>query len=145
MGRERPGTKQDAQSLKAFGTSSIPNPMAMILQQPESLKLTRKQADSLATLSTRYARYADSVWSPIAKVLEAEPDHYSHGAAYAEYVHAREHTVDFLLQIAPDVRGLLTPAQKRKLPSVVLNYLDDRVLRFLRSSSAGDGANFFIR
>ena len=56
MGRGRPGTKQTAQSLKSFGTSSIPNPMAMILQQSDSLKLTRKQADSLATLSTKFAR-----------------------------------------------------------------------------------------
>ena len=145
MGRGRPGTKQNAQAFKSFGTSSIPNPMAMILQQPDSLKLTRKQADSLATLSTKYSRWADSVWSPIAKTLEAEPDHYSRGEAYKEYVHAREQTVDYLLGVAPDVRGLLTPAQKRKLPPAILNFLDDRVLKFLRSSSAGDGGNIFIR
>ena len=119
--------------------------MAMILQQPDSLKLTRNQADSLATLSTKYARYADSVWTPIAKVLAEEPEHYSHGAAYKEYVYAREQTMDYLIRIAPDVRGLLTPAQRRRLPSIILNYLDDRVLRFMRSSSAGDGGNFFIR
>ena len=145
MGRGRPGTKQTAQSMKSFGTSSIPNPMAMILQQPDSLKLTRKQADSLATLSTKFALHADSVWTPIAKTLEVEPDHYSHSEAYQQYVRAREQTVDYLIQIAPDVRGLLTSAQKRKLPAIILNYLDDRVLKFLRSSSAGDGGNFFIR
>ena len=38
VGRDRPGTKQTAQTIKAFGTSSIPNPMAMILQQPDSLQ-----------------------------------------------------------------------------------------------------------
>jgi hypothetical protein len=53
--------------------------------------------------------------------------------------------MDYLISIAPAVRELLTPAQKRKLPSVILNYLDDRVLRFLRSSTAGDGGIFFIR
>ena len=41
-GRGRPGTKQTAQTLKAFGTASIPNPMSMILQQPDSLQLTRQ-------------------------------------------------------------------------------------------------------
>jgi hypothetical protein len=145
MGRGRPGAKQNAQAMKSFGTSSIPNPMAMILQQPDSLKLTRKQADSLATLSSRFALHADSVWTPIAKILEVEPERYSHGEAYRQYVHAREQTVDYLIRIAPDVRGLLTPAQKRKLPPIILNFLDDRVLKFLRSSSAGDGGNFFIR
>jgi hypothetical protein len=144
-GRGRPGARATAQSLKSFGTASIPNPMAMILQQPDSLKLTRQQADSLATLSTRFARLADSVWTPAAKQLEAQPDRYSHGEAYRRYVAAREQTMDYLIAIAPSVRGLLTPAQQRRLPPIVLNYLDDRVLRFLRSSSAGDGGMFFIR
>jgi hypothetical protein len=143
-GRARPGTRQMSQALKAFGTSSIPNPMAMILQQSDSLRLTRLQADSLATLSTRFSRYADSLWTPAAKALEAEPDQYSHGDAYRRYVGARERTMDYLIAIAPAVRALLTPAQTRKLPSLILNYLDDRVLRFLRSSSAGNGGNFFI-
>jgi hypothetical protein len=119
--------------------------MSMILQQPDSLKLTRQQADSLATLSAKFSRFADSVWTPAAKALEAEPERYSHGDAYREYVVAREHTMDYLISIVPSVRELLTPAQKRKLPAVILNYLDDRVLKFLRSSSAGDGGNFFIR
>ena len=144
-GRGRPGTKATAQSLKSFGTASIPNPMAMILQQPDSLGLTRKQADSLATLSTRFARLADSIWTPAARELEAQGDRYSHGDAYRRYVAAREQTMDYLIAIAPAVRGLLTPAQERRLPSLVLNYLDDRVLKFLRSSSAGDGGMFFIR
>ncbi|HTJ23418.1 MAG TPA: carboxypeptidase-like regulatory domain-containing protein [Gemmatimonadaceae bacterium] len=144
-GRGRPGAKANAQTLKAFGTASIPNPMAMILQQPDSLKLTRQQADSLATLSTKFARLADSIWTPAAKALEAEPSEYSHSVAYRRYVVAREQTMDYLISLAPAVRDLLTPAQKRKLPPVILNYLDDRVLKFLRSSSAGDGGNFFIR
>ena len=144
-GRGRPGTKAGAQAIKAFGTSSIPNPMSMIMQQSDSLKLTRQQADSLATLSTKFARFADSVWTPAAKELEAQPEVYSHSDAYRRYVAAREQTMDYLIGIAPHVRGLLTPAQKRKLPPIILNYLDDRVLKFLRSSSAGDGGNFFIR
>ena len=68
-----------------------------------------------------------------------------HGEAYRQYVAARERTMDYLITMAPGVRDLLTPAQKRKLPALILNYLDDRVLKFLRSSSAGDGGNFFIR
>ena len=37
MGRGRPGAKQLAASMKTLGTSAIPNPMAMILQQQDSL------------------------------------------------------------------------------------------------------------
>ena len=43
IGRGREGTKLLAPTLKSMGSSTIPNPMALILQQPDSLKLTRKQ------------------------------------------------------------------------------------------------------
>ncbi len=144
-GRTRPGTRKTAGALKSWGTSSIPNPMAMVLQQSDSLNLSRKQADSLATLSTKFSQYADSVWTPAAKVLDAVPDHYSPDYAYREYVAARERTMDYLIAIAPELRGLLTAEQKRRLSTIVLNYMDDRVLRFLRSSSTGDGGSVYIR
>lgn len=145
MGRGRPGTKQPAASLKQLATAGIPNPMAMILQQPDSLKLTRKQADSLASLSRKFTLHADSVWTPVSKYLEALPEGYDRDEAYSHYVKAREQTVDYLLTLVPDVRTLLTASQKRKLPIQVSNFLDDRVLKFMRSSSAGDASMYFIR
>ena len=119
--------------------------MLMILQQQDSLHLTRVQADSLAWLSRKYAVFADSVWTPVSKYLESLPDDYSHGEAYDRYVSARERTVDYLLTLVPDVKRVLTAPQRRKLPMQVANYLDERVLRFLRSSTAGDGGSVIIR
>ena len=145
QGRGKPGTKATAPTLKSMGSSTIPNPMALILQQPDSLKLTRKQADSLAVLSRLYTQKADALWSPVSKDLEALPDQYNDNKAYNEYVIAREKTVDYLMTLVPDVRKLLTATQKRKLPQQIMNYLDVRVLKFLRSSSSGDGAPFFYR
>lgn len=139
------GTKMTAPMLKSLGSSTIPNPMALILQQPDSLKLTRKQADSLAVLSRLFTQKADAYWSPVSRALEALPDEYSHSVAYAQYVDAREKTVDYLITLVPDVRKLLTGTQKRKLPLQISNYLDVRVLKFLRSSSSGDGQPFFLR
>jgi hypothetical protein len=144
MGRDRPGARQAAAAMKQLGTTSIPNPMVIILQQSDSLKLTRKQADSLALLSRRYTLHADSIWTPVAKYLESLPNDYNHAEAYARYVAAREQTVDYLLKIVPDVNRLLTPAQHRRLPPLVADYLDVRVLKFLRSSSAGNGAMYMF-
>ncbi len=138
IGRAREGAKVPAESMKILGGSSIPNPMDMILQQADSLELTRKQADSLATLSHLYAMFADSVWTPVSRYLAALPDNYSHADAYAHYVTAREQTVDYLLHTVAGVKEILTPAQRRRLPPQVSNYLDERVLRFLRSSTVGD-------
>jgi hypothetical protein len=119
--------------------------MGMILQQADSLKLTREQADSLATLSHLFAVYADSMWTPASKYLEALPEVYSHGEAYSRYVSARERTVDYLLTLVPDAKAVLTASQHRKLPMQIANYLDERVLKFLRSSTAGDGSGVIVR
>jgi hypothetical protein len=140
LGRSQPGTKGDAPSMKLLGTTIIPNPMNMILQQQDSLKLSRRQADSLASLSYAFSLFADSVWTPVSNELAALPERYDHGDAYRRYVSARERTVDFLLGLVPSAKSVLTPSQRRKLPPQIANYLDERVLRFLRSSSSGDAS-----
>jgi hypothetical protein len=145
VGRGREGTKLTAPSLKSLGSSTIPNPMALILQQSDSLKLTRQQADSLSALSRLFTQRADALWTPVAVKLEALPAQYDRGQAYDAYVTAREQTVDYLITLVPHAKRLLTASQRRKLPLQLSNYLDERVLKFLRSSSSGDGGAFFIR
>jgi len=139
-GRGRSGNRADAQSMKDFGTSSIPNPMAMLLTQQRELGMTRLQADSLATLSRIFSVFADSVWTPVASRFERLPEAYSHGEAYAGYVAAREKTVDYLITLVPRANDLFTPAQRRRIPRQIANYLDRRVLEFLRSSTLGDAS-----
>ena len=60
--------------------------MATILRQQDSLKLTAKQADSIASLNRRYTIRIDSIWAPVAKYLGALPDDYDEGAAYDRYI-----------------------------------------------------------
>jgi hypothetical protein len=141
-GRGRPGSRANPESMKNLGTSAIPNPMAMILTQEVELRLTRQQADSLATLSHKFSVFADSVWTPVASYLAALPEVYSHAEAYSRYVSARERTVDYLLTMVPETKAILTAPQLRRLPLQISNFLDRRVLEFLRSSSAGDASPF---
>ena len=51
---------------------------------------------------------------------------------------ARERTVDMLIQVAPGIRQMLTPAQIRILPTSLVSFLDKRTLQGLRSGSAGN-------
>jgi hypothetical protein len=118
--------------------------MSMILTQQNSLHLTRVQADSLAWLSGQFAVFADSIWTSVSNELAALPDDYGKREAYDRYVRAREKTVDYLLAMVPDVKSILTASQRRKLPPQISNYLDERVLRFLRSSTAGDASSFLL-
>ncbi len=126
------------QMLKAiYGSGGFVNPLATILRQSDTLQLTVPQADSLATLNRWYLIRADSIWTPIAHTLSELPKHYDADAAYGTYRQGRRATVDLLVKVAADVRGVLTPEQRRKLPALVASYLDPRYLASIRSGTAG--------
>ncbi len=137
QGRGDSAAKLPALALKTFGMSTIPNPIALILQQPDSLRLTRVQADSLVAMNRAYTLHADSIWANAGVFLATLPDDYRRDDAYRRYVAARERTIDRLIVLAPLVRDLLTPAQRRMLPQTILDWLDVRVLRAVRSSTSG--------
>jgi hypothetical protein len=141
-GRRRAGDKTIEPLLKAqFQNMAIPNPIATILRDQDTLKLTATQADSLASMNRRYMVRLDSIWSPLAKWWATLPDNYEHDEAYDRYRRAREASVDMMLAYAPVVRKLLTSEQYRRLPNFVASALDKNYLRSIRSSSitAGGG------
>ena len=138
-GRSTRGQKAPEPMLRAiYGTGGgIMNPLSTILRQADTLELTGPQADSIATLNRWYVVRLDSIWSPLAKYFAALPDNYDRDDAYRKYQRAREASVDMLIRIAPDIKQLLTPGQRRKLPSYVAPYLDTRYLASIRSGTAG--------
>jgi hypothetical protein len=138
-GRSRPGNKPSVQQLRGLGNQGLINPMQQILQQADSLKLTRKQADSLVMVNRMYVLTTDSLWLPVAKELAALPDKYDEDLAYRRYREAREDQVDMLMAIVPGIKGLLTPEQIRLLPAVLQANLDIRTLRAIRSGTQGQG------
>jgi hypothetical protein len=135
-GRTRDGTKiAESMMRMMFASGGLPNPMAQILRQQDTLKLTGPQADSIATLNRWYTIRVDSIWSPVAKYLADLPDRYDEDEAYDRYIHARRATVDLLSKLAPRIKGLLTPEQRRKLPPFVASYLEPRYLASIRSGT----------
>ena len=137
-GRTLPGQKLPEPMLRVvYGQGGgIQNPLATILRQQDSLHLTAKQADSIASLNRWYTLKNDSIWAPVAKYLGTLPNRYDEGAAYEKYITARHGTIDLLTKIGPDVKGLLTPEQRRKLPAFVSSYLEPRYLASIRSGTA---------
>jgi hypothetical protein len=137
-GRSRPGVKPTNQDIRGMSGALIPaNPMALVLQQADSLKLTRKQADSIATLNRVLTVAFDSLWSPVAAVLAMLPENYDRGDAYERYRRAREASVDMLIRLAPRLRAVLTAEQRRLLPPFIESSMDTRYLASVRSSTAG--------
>ena len=136
-GRTTEGTKVQENMLRLmYGQGGVPNPMATILRQQDSLKLTAQQADSLAMINRVYSIKVDSIWAPVAKYLATLPDHYDQGEAYDRYLSARRASVDYLASIAPEVKDLLTPEQRRKLPAFISSYLEPRYLASIRSGTS---------
>ena len=78
----------------------------------------------------------DSIWMPVATYLGELPDTYEHGDAYRRYLRARQASVDLLASLAPTIKALLTPEQRRRLPAFVASYLEPRYLASIRSGTA---------
>jgi len=137
-GRTTRGEVPSEGMLRAmYGSGGITNPLAAILRQSDTLELSGMQADSIATMNRRYIVRLDSIWTPVVKYFATLPSTYSHDEAYRRYRRARESSVDMLVQLAPDIRQLLTPAQRRKLPALVASHLDTRYLAAIRSGTSG--------
>jgi hypothetical protein len=138
-GRNRPGSRLEANFWRNSGPNSIPNPLSQILRQQDTLRLTAQQADSIAVLNRRYTYRADSIWAPVSRYLGGLGQKYDIDEAYDRYIRARRAQVDMLMRIGPHVTAILTPAQRRKLPANVVNYLDPRFLVSVRN-----GTNTFV-
>jgi hypothetical protein len=139
-GRRTEGIKANAPTIKAqFGNGGVPNPLATILRDQDTLKLSADQADAIATMNRRYLVRLDSIWAPIATQFAALPDGYDKDRIYFQYVRAREASIDILRGYAPQVKKLLTEPQRRRLPQFIALALDDRYLKTIRSGTAGGG------
>ncbi|HEU0077603.1 MAG TPA: hypothetical protein VFQ76_08150, partial [Longimicrobiaceae bacterium] len=134
-GRSQPGARMPEQFFRSVGSSSVPNPMAAVLREQDSLRLTSVQADSIASMNRRYTYRADSLWTPVAAQLAALPEEYSEREAYDRYRRARRAQIEMLMEMGPTVRSLLTPEQRRKLPTQILNLMDRRYLVSIRNGS----------
>lgn len=140
-GRSREGQRAGEPQLRSQYVTGgvVPNPFISMLRQAETLKLTPEQGDSIATLNRFYMTRLDSIWTPVAKYLADLPLEYDQGEAYARYKSAREASVDLLLEFAPNVKKLLTAEQKRLLPQSLVNNMDPKYLKAIRSSTANQG------
>ncbi len=121
--------------IRMLGTNGVPNPLSAILRSQDTLRLTAAQADSLAAMNRRYTYRADSLWAPVSRYLTALPPGADEQSAYDRFLAARRAQVDMLAGLGRPVRELLTPEQRRKLPSYIASYLDTRYLALIRNGN----------
>ncbi|HEX7939945.1 MAG TPA: TonB-dependent receptor, partial [Gemmatimonadaceae bacterium] len=102
-GRDRPGSRLAESFYRQSGPGSVLNPLSTILRSQDTLKLTAKQADSIAVLNRHYTYRADSIWAPVGKKLGTLGTTYDINDAYAAYIKARRAQIDLLIKIVNDV------------------------------------------
>ena len=134
-GRTQPGSRMPEQAFRSLGSQGLPNPMVTILRQQDSLRLTSRQADSIAAMNRRYTYRTDSIWAPVARYYAGLPTRFDEGLAYDRYIQARHAQIDMLIRIVPVIRELLTAEQRRKLPAQIVNVLDPRYLVSVRNGT----------
>jgi len=134
-GRTTTGSRMPETLFRSLGNGTVPNPMSVILRQMDSLHLTAVQSDSLASMNRRYNYRVDSIWAPVARYLALLPEKFQHDEAFDRYLRARRAQIDMMSALVPTIRDLLTDEQRRKLPGLVLNYLDPRYLASIRNGT----------
>ncbi len=144
-GRSSPGERMSEEILRSlYGSGGIPNPIAHLIRQSDTLALNGAQVDSLVALNVAYTTALDSIWSGVTRELAALPMKYHRGSAYRLYRRARESSIDRLVAVAPYATGVLDERQKRSIPPLVANHLDPKYLKAVRSGKLGDsGAGVF--
>jgi hypothetical protein len=145
-GRVGAGSRPAPSMLRSMIGNDLPDPLAAILRTQDTLRLTAPQADSIAAMNRRYTYRADSLWTPVTRYLATLPPRFDDGAAWQRYLEARRAQIAMLAQLGPAVRGLLTPEQRRKLPSSLGSLLDPRYLALIRNGTRlyADSGNPFM-
>lgn len=113
----RPGPRLSAADLKRRYVRNVPDPYRAILQESDSLLLTREQAEALEAAQSRYRQRADSAWEVLAEDFAALDNRYDAGAALKR----QEATVDAVWELTRrDVQAVLpqvlSPIQQRLAP-----------------------------
>ncbi|MEO8622501.1 MAG: carboxypeptidase regulatory-like domain-containing protein [bacterium] len=123
----RSGLKADVQELRRRYAGNVPDMYQMLLQQADSLLLSREQVESLTKSRAAYRTRLDSLWTTLATHLANLPDSYDPHDAYTKASEgidsAWEMTRDDLQKSLPNV---LNPVQMQLLPSLIRNIIDSK-------------------
>jgi hypothetical protein len=116
----RGGLRADAQELKRRYERNVPDLYAIVLQQSDSLLLSRDQAEAIQKARATYRVRMDSVWTDLASYLAALPDRYDAHEAYSRAQSAVDGAWELTrVDIQHNMKTILNPVQLQLVPPVV--------------------------
>ena len=106
-----PGKRLSADSIRARFSRNVPNLYTDIIEESDSLLLSREQVDSLRAASAQYVVKSDSLWSELGGKLAVMDDNYDVNAA----TRLTEDTTDLAWELARRevmrIKEILSPLQ----------------------------------
>lgn len=115
----RSGPRLNADSLKARYARNVPSVYDLILNESDSLLLSREQSEALQRAEAAYRVRIDSVWTPLAEYLASLDDAYDADAALKKSEQATDDAWEIARQQGPIIKSVLSPIQLRLVPSLV--------------------------
>jgi hypothetical protein len=108
-----------ADSMAAMLRQQVPDPYTMVVQESDSLLLSREQVDSLQAAQVGYRARIDSLWQVTTATLAAYGDDYDANAATRIVDDATEQAWLIGRDQIPALRRILSPLQMRLAPSMI--------------------------
>jgi hypothetical protein len=116
-GRGRSGSKLSVEDLKRRYARNIPDPYKDILDESDSLLLTRSQSDAIEAADSAYKVRVDSVWTDVSEYLAALPKDFDSKDALKHQEAAVDSAWELTkLDVQRTLPKILSPIQLRLLP-----------------------------
>ncbi|HVB31859.1 MAG TPA: hypothetical protein VNE60_10075, partial [Gemmatimonadaceae bacterium] len=135
------GQKLTANDLKRRYERDVPDPYTSVLQQSDSLLLTRDQVDELRASQLKYRQRMDSLWTNLAQYLADLPDHYDAAQALKRASDATDAAWEITrLDVQKTFKGVLSPVQLQLLPgmaSMLYNAKEPLHIRMFIATAGG--------
>jgi hypothetical protein len=115
----RKGPRLSVAELKRRYARNVPDPYASILEESDSLLLSRDQAEALQKADTAYRQHIDSVWTALSEYLASLGDDYDPTEALKKQEAAVDEGWEISrLDVQRTLPKILSPIQLKLLPGI---------------------------
>jgi hypothetical protein len=135
----RKGPRLTSKELQSRYAHNVPNPYKEILEESDSLLLTREQADQIQTADAAYRQRMDSVWKSLGDYFAALGDNFDSADALKRQQEAVDAGWEISrIDIQRTLPSILSPIQLKLLPwipALLLNSKEKVTLRIFSMSN----------
>ncbi len=123
----RPGSRLSSTDLRRRYARTVPDPYDAVLQEDDSLLLTRAQFDDIQAVRQRYRTRIDSLWNRLAVAFAAASDDLDVATLLARQNTATDEAWELTrLDVRATLPTVLSPQQLRMLPTTAAMFLNAR-------------------